>query len=186
MLSTTSLMGLAYGLSEAGLSILKRRRAGGDATDGGSLRLLWITILCSMTLGVALSQLLPQANFHPGSGLYALGVGIYAAGLLLRWLAIFWLGKFFTVNVAIASDHLVVDTGPYRFIRHPSYTGALAAFLGFGICLGNWVSLLVIMLPITWAFMRRISLEEAVLRSALGEPYIAYSQGTKRLIPFVY
>ena len=186
MLSTTGLMGLAYGLSEVGLALLKRRRAGSVTQDGGSLRLLWITILCSMTLGVALSQLLPQASFHPGAGIYAFGVGIYAAGLLLRWLSIFWLGKFFTVNVAVAADQLVVDTGPYRFIRHPSYTGALAAFLGFGICLGNWISLLVIMIPIAWAFMRRIRLEEAVLREALGEPYVAYSQGTKRLIPFIY
>lgn len=126
-------------MSEAGLALLKRRRAGGEAKDGGSLRLLWITIMCSTTLGVVVSKLVPQASFHPGSGLYASGVGIYAAGLLLRWLSVFWLGKFFTVNVAIAADQLVVDTGPYRFIRHPSYTGALAAFLGFGICLGNWI-----------------------------------------------
>jgi protein-S-isoprenylcysteine O-methyltransferase len=105
--------------------------------------------------------------------------------LALRWTAILWLGKFFTVNVAIASDHRVIDTGPYRFIRHPSYTGALAAFLGLAICTGNVASLLIMMIPVTWAFMQRVRLEEAVLRQALGASYIDYSNRTKRL-PFVY
>jgi protein-S-isoprenylcysteine O-methyltransferase Ste14 len=186
MTSATAWMGLAYGLSELGLSLLKRASRSGDAADGGSLRRLWITIVCSLALASVVPGVLPQANFSTDGGLYALGVVLYAAGLLLRWTSILWLGKFFTVNVAIASDHIVVDTGPYRFIRHPSYTGALAAFLGFGLCIGNWVSLLVMMIPVTWAFMERVRLEESVLRGALGAAYIDYSRRTKRLIPFIY
>jgi len=186
MLSTAAIMGLAYGLSETGVSLLKRAGKESSATDGGSLRLLWITILCSLVLALAAPVVLPQANFPRTTSVYAVGIAIYVAGLLLRWTAILWLGKFFTVNVAIAADHRVIDTGPYRFIRHPSYTGALAAFLGLAICTGNLVSLLVMMVPVTWAFMRRIRLEEAVLRQGLGPSYIEYSNRTKRLIPFVY
>jgi protein-S-isoprenylcysteine O-methyltransferase len=48
------------------------------------------------------------------------------------------------------------------------------------------VSLLVMMIPVTWAFMERIRLEESVLRGALGEAYIDYSRRTKQLIPFIY
>jgi protein-S-isoprenylcysteine O-methyltransferase Ste14 len=58
--------------------------------------------------------------------------------------AIVHLGRFFTVNVAIAANHRLIDTGPYRFVRHPSYTGALMAFLGLALCLANWVPLAVI------------------------------------------
>ena len=60
------------------------------------------------------------------------------------------------------------------------------AFLGFAICIGNWVSMLAIMLPITWAFLHRISIEEPALRAGLGQAYITYSARTKGLIPFVF
>jgi protein-S-isoprenylcysteine O-methyltransferase len=72
------------------------------------------------------------------------GAALFAAGLALRWYAIVYLGRFFTVNVAISKDHRLIDTGPYRFIRHPSYTGAIMAFVGVfasGFCLHNWASL---------------------------------------------
>lgn len=185
-MSITALMGLLYGLSELGLSLARRTKQSGGVSDGGSLRLIWITVLCSMLLASLAAAKFSQAQFATDGGVYAFGVGIYAAGLLLRWTSIIWLGKYFTVDVAIASDQLVVDTGPYRFVRHPSYTGALAAFLGFGICIGNWLALLLLLIPITWVFLRRIQIEEAVLRKALGEPYIEYSQRTKRLLPFLY
>lgn len=183
----TALMGLIYGISEIGIGLLKRVRGKDDAAkDGGSLRLLWITILSSLVLANVALSLVPQARYPLHTAVVAFGVVIYAAGLLLRWTSILWLGKFFTVQVAIAADHRVIDTGPYRFIRHPSYTGALVAFLGLAICTGNALSVLLMVIPVTWAFMRRIALEEAVLREALGDDYIAYSKRTKRLVPFVY
>lgn len=79
----------------------------------------------------------------------------------------------------------MIDTGPYRFIRHPSYTGALLAFVGFGCCLGNWMSILCV-LPILGAFLWRMRVEERALIDALGEDYRAYMRRTKRLIPFIY
>jgi protein-S-isoprenylcysteine O-methyltransferase len=90
------------------------------------------------------------------------------------------------VNVAIHSRHEVVDTGPYRRVRHPSYAGALLAFLGLALCLGNWVSLAVVMIPVTWAFARRIAIEEHALANALGSPYTNYMRRTKRLAPYLY
>jgi len=185
-MAPAALMGLVYGLSEAGISLLKRSRNANAARDGGSLRRLWLAIVGSLVLANLAVVYVPQASYPLSESLLAIGIAIYAAGLLLRWTAILWLGRFFTVNVAIVADHRVIDTGPYRYMRHPSYTGALTAFLGLALCTGNALAVLVMMVPVTWAFMQRIRLEEAVLRDALGESYIAYSKRTKRLIPFVY
>ena len=77
--------------------------------------------------------------------------------------------------------------GRTRRIRHPSYTGALLAFLGLALTLTNWVSLAArAWCPSFWAFSRRISTEETALASALGSPYINYMRRTKRLVPFIY
>ena len=118
--------------------------------------------------------------------MHAIGVGIFAAALALRWYSIIHLGRYFTVNVAISEAHRVVDTGPYRLVRHPSYTGSLLAFLGLGICMANFAAIAVIMVPVTAAFLHRIRVEEAVLSGALGENYRRYMSHTKRLIPGIY
>jgi protein-S-isoprenylcysteine O-methyltransferase len=107
-------------------------------------------------------------------------------GLALRWYAIFYLGRLFTVNVAIAADHTLIDSGPYRTIRHPSYPGALLVFLGLGIPFGNWLSLIIVVVPTSLAFMQRIAIEQAALTRALGDSYLRYRARTKRLIPGVY
>ncbi|PYL73808.1 MAG: hypothetical protein DMF22_00625 [Verrucomicrobia bacterium] len=80
----------------------------------------------------------------------------------------------------------MIDSGPYRHIRHPTYTGALLAFVGLGFCFGNWLSILFLTVPIIAAFLWRIRIEERALTDALGEDYHAYAARTKRLIPFVY
>ena len=58
------------------------------------------------------------------------GVVLFVAGLILRWWAIIILGRFFTVDVTIEKDHELVERGPFRIVRHPSYTGVLLAFVG--------------------------------------------------------
>ncbi len=107
-------------------------------------------------------------------------------GLGLRWWAIVTLGRFFTVDVQIAKDHHVVKRGPFRVVRHPSYTGVLMAFVGFAFSLANWAAMLVILVPIFVAFLRRMKVEEQALSDALGEEYVSYMRRTKRLVPFIY
>jgi protein-S-isoprenylcysteine O-methyltransferase len=180
------LLGPLFGLSEIALSIFKRSGQDSLNEDRRSLRLLWTVILGSVAFAVMAASVLPQAHSRLLEILYPLGLALFVLGLVLRWYAIVHLGRFFTVDVAIASDHRVVDDGPYRYVRHPSYTGVILAFIGYGICLGNWVSLLAVTVPVAWVFIRRIEIEEAALRASLGESYVAYVRQSKRLVPFVY
>src|SRR5882672_7052382 len=135
-----ALLGILYGLSEAALGVLKRSRDDSVDTDRRTLRTLWITILLAVTAGIFAAFLVPQAALPGGSAWFVSGCTLFALGLALRWYSIFYLGRFFTVNVAIHAGHEIIDTGPYRHIRHPSYAGALCAFLGLALCMENWLS----------------------------------------------
>src|SRR3954471_12174022 len=179
------LLGVAYGLSEAGLGLLKRSRDDSVDADDSSLRVLWITIMLAVTAGILASTRVPAAAIANRAVFWA-GCVLFALGLTLRWYSIVYLGRFFTVNVAIHSGHEVIDTGPYRFVRHPSYAGALLAFLGLALTLQNWIASLCLLLPITAGFLWRIHVEESALQQALGDAYRDYIGRTKRLLPFIY
>jgi protein-S-isoprenylcysteine O-methyltransferase len=182
----TALLGLAFALSEAALGFFKRSRDDSIDADDWSLRMLWITNMLVVFAGIIASYRVPQADMGGGRPLFWVGCALFGFGLVLRWYSIFHLGRFFTVNVAIHSRHEIIDTGPYRRIRHPSYTGALLAFLGLALCLDNWLSFGLIVVPTFIAFSNRISIEEHALANALGSPYTNYMRRTKRLVPYVY
>jgi protein-S-isoprenylcysteine O-methyltransferase Ste14 len=71
-------------------------------------------------------------------------------------------------------------------VRHPSYAGALLAFVGLALCMQNWLSLVLLVVPVFWAFGRRMATEESALASTLGTPYTNYMRRTKRLVPWIY
>jgi protein-S-isoprenylcysteine O-methyltransferase len=100
--------------------------------------------------------------------------------------AIHQLGRFHTPNVAILSDHRLLDTGLYSLVRHPSYFGAILAFQGFGLALGNAISFALVAIATPCLYLYRIREEDAVLLAAFGERYRAYCARTKRLIPGIY
>ncbi len=116
----------------------------------------------------------------------ALGFGVGLAGLALRAASIRSLGSEFTRNLQVASDHRLVVDGPYRHLRHPSYTGAILIFLGVGIGLGNGLSVVACLVLPAIGYLERIPREEALLRSELGEPYVLYAGRTRRLIPGIW
>jgi protein-S-isoprenylcysteine O-methyltransferase len=182
-----SALGLVYVLSELGLAFKRRAKTAHTRDeDRGSLYQLWIVIVPSVTLAFYLAHALPSAGVGAGQVLRPLGIALFAAGLAIRWYAILHLGQFFTVNVAIAANHRLIDTGPYRFVRHPSYTGALMAFLGLALCLANWASMAVLVVPVFLVFLWRMHIEERALAQALGDGYRDYMRRTKRLIPALY
>ncbi len=171
-----------WAISELWLRL--RKYATTSTRDHGTLRLLLVTIYASIFLAVWLSyaRLLPfPATLR--TPLYLVGMGLMAAGLAFRWWAIHVVGRYFTVNVAIADDHRIVRTGPYRWLQHPSYTGALATFVGFGLCLGDLPSLLMAVIPVVAVFLRRIRIEEQALADTFPVDYPAYARHTRRLLP---
>jgi protein-S-isoprenylcysteine O-methyltransferase len=139
------------------------------------------------TLAVAAGVMVARRGAWPlplgPAGRDLLVIGAMGLGLAIRWAAILSLGRFFTVDVAIHKDQTVVRTGPYAWVRHPSYTGLLLLFLGLGLRFGSLSGLLAMMVPIFAALWMRILREERTLLAGLGEPYAAYCRATRRLIP---
>ncbi len=183
--ATLAVAAVLFFASELTLAIVKRARFSGGATraDRLSAPLLWVVISAAIMLAVSLSAYPPGRLPLSPRAIRAIALVLMLSGVAVRWWAVITLGKFFTVDVATHADHKLVDTGPFRFVRHPSYTGLLAAFLGFGVSLGNTVSLAVLMVPILVAFAYRMRVEEAALRRVLGAAYDAYCARTKRLLP---
>jgi protein-S-isoprenylcysteine O-methyltransferase len=180
-------LGLVYLISELLLTATRRSRSRtGTKRDRSTLLGVWLVILVSVAAGIYVAKYWPAAALPDARKFVFAGVVLFVAGLLLRWWAIITLGRFFTVDVTIENDHELVERGPFRMVRHPSYTGVLVAFVGFALTLGNWAALLVILLPITAAFVHRMNVEEDALSCALGPQYTDYMRRTKRLIPFVY
>ena len=180
-------VGLVYLLSEILLTVTRRSRSRtGTKQDRSTLGVLWLVIFASVGAGIFVASHWPEARMMHARAIANIGIGLFVAGLLLRWWAIVTLGRFFTVDVTIEKDHEVVKRGPFRFVRHPSYTGVLLAFVGFALTLGNWAAFFVILLPIFVAFTFRMKVEEEALTAALGSRYTDYMRRTKRLIPFLY
>jgi protein-S-isoprenylcysteine O-methyltransferase len=186
-MSVSLLLGLVYLISELLLTVTRRSRSRtGTKQDRSTLRVVWLVIMVSVAAGIYVAKNCPAASLpHQRSFVFA-GVVLFVAGLLLRWWAIITLGRFFTVDVTIEKDHELVERGPFRMVRHPSYTGVLLAFVGLALTLGNWAALLVILLPISVAFIHRMNVEENALSGALGRRYTDYMRRTKRLVPFIY
>ena len=128
----------------------------------------------------------PGAVIGGGAGPSPVGAALGWLGLLLRWWSFVTLGKYFTVVVQASADQLVVDRGPYRLLRHPSYTGLLLAFVGCGLMLGNWVSATGSVVLVLVAVLFRIRIEERALTAAIGTSYGDFAAGRARLIPFVW
>src|SRR5450432_2077157 len=124
--------------------LASRRMQSGErsrSTDRGSMLLVIGMNSLGMWLAIWLSnRVLPAAIPSHRTALFFAGVFLILAGVAFRWYAILTLGKSFTFDVAVRAGQQVVEAGPYRYIRHPSYTGALVSAVGLGLALGNWVS----------------------------------------------
>jgi len=136
-------------------------------------------------IGLAIAASIAAALALRTEGVVA-GLALMWMGLGLRAWAVVSLGASFRTTVEVDPGQPVVARGPYRWIRHPSYTGLLLLVAGFGLAAGGWLSLaacLVLPLPpIVW----RIRVEEAELERVLGDAYRGYAAGRKRLLPGIW
>jgi protein-S-isoprenylcysteine O-methyltransferase Ste14 len=173
-------------ISEILLLVLCRSKNDSQDHDKGSIKWLNIIIYLSVAFAVSfgfsgIGIISTAVSALPWVGLYFIVVG-----LLIRWTAILTLRKYFTTNVVIQSDHRIIKTGLYRFVRHPSYSGAIISFCGLGLAFSNWISFIVLFVPITIAFLKRIQIEEQALQNAFGEEYTYYRKMSWALCPWLY
>ena len=165
----------------------RRRRRNTEATDqdSGTKWLLIASVWSSTALGIGLAFGFPDAAIKNARAVvFITGLALMVGGMGLRWYSIWNLGSSFTCDVATRPGQQVVETGPYRWIRHPSYAGSLCTILGVLLCCDNYVSLAALALAAT-AYAYRIRVEERVLLTDLGPAYREYMRRTRRLIPFV-
>ena len=172
--------------SEVLLIVLRRAKNDSQDHDKGSIKWLNIIIYVCIVLAVGF-RLLGIGFIHTSISVIPwVGLCLIVFGLVIRWVAILTLRKYFTTNVAILSDHRIINTGIYRFIRHPSYAGSIISFCGLGLVFSSWISIIVLVIPITMAFLKRIQIEEQALQSAFGEEYANYCKMSWHLFPWIY
>jgi protein-S-isoprenylcysteine O-methyltransferase Ste14 len=107
-------------------------------------------------------------------------------GALLRWWSFASLGRYFTVVVMTSADQPIMEHGPYRLLRHPSYTGLLLVFAGTGLMAGNWAGTAGAVVVVLAALIYRLRIEEKALTATLGDRYRHFAASRARLIPHVW
>ena len=158
-----------------------------DSRDAGSFQVIIYAGGLASVLAVALAWI-PPFHMFGAVRVIAFGVGILLIilGSLLRRHCFRMLGSSFTGDVRATPDQRIVNTGAYQILRHPSYTAGLLMNVGFGLTLGNWLSLMLLTVAVFAVYSYRIAVEEKALLTVVGEPYREFIRGRRRLIPFVY
>jgi protein-S-isoprenylcysteine O-methyltransferase Ste14 len=163
----------------------RRLPSGTVERDNGSKWWLIASVWVTVTAGIWIAERFPDAAIKGGREVvFIIGLVLMIAGLALRWYSISVLGTSFTCNVATHPGQQVVQSGPYRWIRHPSYTGGLLTVLGVLVCCLNWASLAALIV-VAFGYANRIRVEERALAANLGPAYRDYMRRTRRLIPFL-
>jgi protein-S-isoprenylcysteine O-methyltransferase Ste14 len=175
-----------YGVTFVAEKILLRGRRVRTGLDRGSLAAFDVSGVLSIPLGIVLAFTDYGRVRSFGTYVSAAGLVLLVVGTALRWAAVRALWRYFTVNVSILEGQRLVRQGLYGVVRHPSYTGLLARYLGFGLALANWLSAALVFLPLLCATLYRIRVEEEALRAHFGEEYADYARMTKRLVPGIY
>jgi protein-S-isoprenylcysteine O-methyltransferase Ste14 len=162
-------------------------RQGATQVGGAGSRLALLASLIAATIAVNVApHVFPAATIRPGAVAFAVGLAILLAGLVLRGWSFKALGRYFTHDVMVSSDQPVITAGPYRLLRHPSYTAVLLIGIGVGLASANWAGLAAVTLLILTPLLWRIHIEENALLTTLGDRYRAYAAQHKRLIPLIW
>jgi protein-S-isoprenylcysteine O-methyltransferase Ste14 len=164
----------------------RRNRRGGRRAERSTLAIVVVCVVGAVAAGIQLASWSGGSVGSAAWPLFVLGLVLMAAGLVIRQWAILTLGRYFTVDVRIHPNQTVVDRGPYRWVRHPSYTGLVLFFVGLGLALGNWASLVVLAALPAAGLLARIRAEERALFTSLGDDYRRYAADRRRLFPDVW
>lgn len=172
--------------SEIGILIVsKRQRKSVDAEnkDKGSFWMITIGICaCVFVNQVCNSMKLGYVD----STFSSVGSVLMIVGVAIRLWAVAVLGRHFSLVVSVDSKQKLIQRGPYRVLRHPSYTGLFLAFAGMGLAFNTWVGSLIMLVFFIAVFSYRIRVEEKALSENFPDEYPGYIQKTSRIIPFVW
>jgi protein-S-isoprenylcysteine O-methyltransferase Ste14 len=165
----------------------RKRTRSAERHDGGSLQVImlggWLGAVIGFWVAPIASTAMPAAWRLPA---FVAGLAMAVGGGVLRRRCFRALGEFFTGDVRARADQPVIQTGPYRLVRHPSYTGGMLIFGGIGVALGNWLSAAIMLGMTVLVYLYRVHVEERALATTIGEPYREYMRTHKRFIPGVW
>ncbi len=175
-----------YGFFELFMNLRNKNKS--KVTRSGDKGSIWL-LYGLITLGYALSFAIGATKIGRmpyWNTFFAIGAVLVVLGLVIRILSIITLRQYFTYSVAKVEGHQLIETGLYKNIRHPGYLGQLMIFLGLSISLSNWLSILLMMIPVAIGYLYRIKVEEKFMVEQLGEIYKNYQIRTKKIIPRIY
>jgi len=177
---------ILYGLFEIFMSRRKQDNIKiSKSGDKGSIWLLTISISMGYWLSFITAYTKTGRIYHWNT-FFTIGSVLTLIGLIIRVTSILQLKNQFTYTVTKIENHELIETGLYNIIRHPGYLGQLIIFLGISMCLSNWLSILLMIIPVFFGYLNRINVEEKFMVEQLGQKYLDYREKTKRLIPSVY
>jgi len=160
-------------------------RGGGVRRDRGSYFLVLLCVAAGWSVTI-LSAAVPGAMIGGQPIPFVAGMVLAWGGILLRAWAFRTLGRYFTFRVEVGPDQPVVSTGPYRVLRHPGYSALVLILVGLGLVYGTWIGVLAMAVLPAIGLVVRIRVEERALIEELGDRYLEYAAGRKRMIPFVW
>lgn len=177
---------LVYGIFIMELAVVLRRRKNAQKKDKGTALILFASIfLAFFIMNILLKTgvgLLPK-EYH---WVTYIGFAIIIVGMIFRWYSINVLGKYFTGVVMIQQDHKIIKKGPYKILRHPSYTGGIIYLVGVGVSANDWLTTLVFLITSGISYSYRIKIEEKALLEHFGNDYSNYQKETWKMIPYIY
>jgi protein-S-isoprenylcysteine O-methyltransferase len=174
-------------LTELWILSRDRRRFSGRRADRGSFLGFMICIPLALILSFNAVFRLPQLHISIlQPGLSWAGIGMIWAGMAFRLWAVLTLGAFFRTSVVVQDGHQLVTAGPYRWLRHPSYTGVIVTSVGLGLALGNWASLLAMAVLPTLAIAFRMRVEERALGEQFGDTYREFCGSRSAVLPGIW
>lgn len=163
------------------------RGKGRTAIDRRTRYYNFVSLIIAIS-GAAIISWIPlfQFNRRGTSIVFWIAILIICLGLFLRYWSIHLLGKYFNTTIELEDSQKIIQKGPYKWIRHPSYSGIILFCIGYGLAVQNWLSLIIAISLPTIALLYRIKIEEETLAKGLGADYEVYQKKTKKLIPGVW
>jgi protein-S-isoprenylcysteine O-methyltransferase len=152
---------------------------------GTGAQIIWSVYITQVAAVLECAYLRYPESIQWNAAVIAAMIGIIL-GLALRTWSVATLGSLFTMHISIQKQHTVVRRGPYRIVRHPSYLGAFIMYVCSTALLQAWFAMIIALVILPFAFVRRISYEEAMLRGELGQEYQEYCSRVKRLLPGIW